>query len=296
MTTLTSSGGSCTFGTGYPTVLATTLINTLKNETLTKDLIAGKVDEVKRLAEKQVGDGTGFLEVMIVHPQIDEEVMLPLVCKAAHDATGLPLYIDSTNINAIRRTLDIYPYKPVLSVSADSERLEPMLNLVKESGSAVICLCMDDKGIPATAVERMAIAERIIQRAREIGIPDDDIAIDPLVMAMGVSEPDSMLVAFDVLRAVKQKYQFSTFLGIENAGYGLPYKESIDLAYLLAAIPAGMDVALIDPPLCTRLGQDGLTLIFAENFLSGRDPYAKKYLAYLRKNDLIKRRKQNDEK
>jgi hypothetical protein len=57
-----------------------------------QDLIAGKVDEVKRLAEKQVGDGTGFLEVMIVHPQIDEEVMLPLVCKAAHDATGC-LYI-----------------------------------------------------------------------------------------------------------------------------------------------------------------------------------------------------------
>jgi 5-methyltetrahydrofolate--homocysteine methyltransferase len=290
MTTITSSSKACTFGTGFPTVLATMLINTLKNDNLARDLIRGDMDEVKRLAEIQNEDGIGMLQIMVAHPEINEEEILPKVCKAAHDATGLPLYIDSTNINAIRRTLDIFPYKPLLSVSGDLNRLEKILLLVKECNAAVICLCMDDTGIPTTVSGRLAIAENIIKNAREIGISDDDLVIDPLVMAVGVSEPDSMQVTLGVLREIKQKQSFSTFLGIDNAGFGMPYKDSIDLAYLLAAIPAGLDVALLDPPLCSSIGREGLNLMFAANFISGRDPYAKEYLSYLRKNQLIKKR------
>jgi 5-methyltetrahydrofolate--homocysteine methyltransferase len=290
MTTITSSSKACTFGTGLPTVLATMLINTLKNDNLARDLIRGDMDEVKRLAETQNVDGTGMLQIMVAHPEINEEEILPKVCTAAHDATGLPLYIDSTNINALRRTLDIFPYKPLLSVSGDLNRLEKILLLVKESNSAVICLCMDDTGIPTTVSGRLAIAENIIKNAREIGISDDDLVIDPLVMAVGVSEPDSMQVTLGVLREIKQNQVFSTFLGIDNAGFGMPFKDSIDLAYLLAAIPAGLDVALLDPPLCSSIGREGLNLMFAANFISGRDPYAKEYLSYLRKNKLIKKR------
>jgi 5-methyltetrahydrofolate--homocysteine methyltransferase len=289
MTTITSSSKACTFGTGLPTVLATMLINTLKNDNLARDLIRGDMDEVKRLAETQNVDGTGMLQIMVAHPEINEEEILPKVCTAAHDATGLPLYIDSTNINALRRTLDIFPYKPLLSVSGDLNRLEKILLLVKESNAAVICLCMDDTGIPTTVSGRLAIAENIIKNAREIGISDDDLVIDPLVMAVGVSEPDSMQVTLGVLREIKQNQVFSTFLGIDNAGFGMPFKDSIDLAYLLAAIPAGLDVALLDPPLCSSIGREGLNLMFAANFISGRDPYAKEYLSYLRKNQLIKK-------
>lgn len=290
MTTITSSRKACTFGTGFPTVLATMLINTLKNDNLARDLIRGDMDGVKRLAEIQNDDGTGMLQIMVAHPEINEEEILPKVCKAAHDATGLPLYIDSTNISAIRRTLDIFPYKPLLSVSGDSSRLEKLLLLVKESNAAVICLCMDDTGIPTTVLGRLAIGEKIIQSAREIGISDDDLVIDPLVMSVGVSEPDSMQVTLGVLHEIKQKQFFSTFLGIDNAGFGMPYKDLIDLAYLLAVIPAGLDVALLDHPLCSSIGREGLNLMFAANFISGRDPFAKNYLSYLRKNQLIKKR------
>lgn len=291
MTILTSLSGNCTFGTGYPTILVSMLINTLKDENLARSLIRGDFDIVRRLAEKQCHDGTGILQIMVAHPEIDEEVILPKVCKAAHDASGLPLYIDSTNITAIKRTLEKYPYKPILSLSANVDRLQPMLNLVKGSGTAVICLCMDDQGIPSTFEGRLAIGERIIQQAREIGIPDDDIVMDPLVMAAGVSEPNSLSISLELLRFFKKKFSFSTFLGIDNAGFGMPLKSTIDLAYLLAAIPAGLDAALLDPLLYPCVGRQNLNLLFAANFISGRDPYAIKYLAYLRKNKLIKSRK-----
>ena len=291
MTTLTSSSGNLTFGTGHPTILASMLINTLKDDSLALSLIQDDFDKVKRLAEKQCNDGTGMLQIMVAHPDIDEELILPKACKAAHDVSGLPLYIDSTNVNAMRRTLDILPYKPIFSTSGDPDRLQSMLELTKESKAALICLCMDHNGIPTTVSGRFSIGEMIANRARTIGIADDDLVIDPLVMATGVSEPDAMLVTLELLRQFKQKYSFSTFLGIDNAGFGMPYKDTIDMAYLLAAIPAGLDVALLDPPLCSGIGRDGLNLLFASNFISGRDPYAKQYLSYLRRNQLIKSRK-----
>jgi 5-methyltetrahydrofolate--homocysteine methyltransferase len=290
MTTITGSTSKCTFGTGLPTVLGAMQINTLKSETLAHELIGGNLDIVKKLAEIQCGDGVGFLQVMVAHPEIDEEVMLPKVCKAAHDAVGLPLYIDTTNITAIRKTLDIYAFKPILSVNGDPQRLQPMLQLVRESGAAVICLCMDDHGIPATSSGRLDIAFKIVKLARDLHIPDEDIVIDPLVMASGVSEPDSMIITLEVLREIKQNLPFSTFLGIDNAGYGMPFKYEIDLAYLIGAIPAGLDAALLEPPLCSEIGREGLNLIYAANFITGRDPYAKEYLDYLRRNQLIKGR------
>lgn len=289
MTTITSAAGSCTFGSGHPTVLAAMLINALKNADLAQKIIHNDFDEVKRLAEVQRQDGVGFLQVMIAHPEMDEPDKLPKVCQAAHDASGLPLYIDSANVDAIRRTLDVFPFKPILSTSGEESRLVPMLQLVKECGAAVICLCMDGDGIPETAAGRLAIAARIIERAREIGIPDEDLVIDPLVMTAGVSGPDSMPVTLEVLRQVKERYNLATFLGIDNAGFAMPQKDVLDLAYLLAAMPAGLDAALLEPPLCSTLGRPGTTLLFAANFITGRDPYARQYLRYLRRNNLIEK-------
>lgn len=296
MTTISGSDSVCTFGTGFPTVLAAMLINTLKNETLTRELIQGNFDGVRELAERQRGDGVGLLQIMIAHPELDEEILLPKVCKAAQDAVGLPLYIDSTNINAIRRTMDAVPGKPILSVNGDPDRLTPMLEFVKESGAAVICLCMDENGIPSTSDGRMEIANKIVKLARDLGIPDDDLVIDPLVMAVGFAEPDGMLVTLEALKKIKQTTPFSTFLGIDNAGFAMPLKDTIDLAYLLAAIPAGLDAALIDPPLTSQIGREGLNLLFASNFISGRDPYAKQYLAYLRRNQLVKGKQDHGQK
>lgn len=287
MTTISGTKNICTFGVGNPTVMAAMLINTLKNETLANELIQGNFEGVKELAARQRGDGVGMLQIMIAHPEIDEEKLLPMVCKAAQDTAGLPLYIDSTNISAIRKTMDLVPGKPILSVNGDPERLYPMLEFVKESGAAVICLCMDEHGIPPTAIGRLEIMHKIVEQARKLGIQEDDLVIDPLVLAVGFSEPDSMLVTLEVLREVKRTTPFSTFLGIDNAGFAMPYKDNIDLAYLLAAIPAGLDVALIDPPLCSHVGREGLNLLFAANLIGGRDPYAKQFLAYLRRNNLV---------
>jgi 5-methyltetrahydrofolate--homocysteine methyltransferase len=289
MTILIGTEVTTEFGTGHPTIIASMLINTLKNEELAREIISGKMDTVKKLAEEQRVHGTGFLHIMIAHPEIDEEKLLPSVCKAAEDASGLPLYIDSSDIVAIKRTLDVIDSKPILSVNGEELKMKKMLPLVKDGNTAVICLCFDEDGISPNAETRISVAEKIVQRARSIGIADDDLVIDPLAMSVGVCDYDSMMVSFEGLRLVKERLNLSTFLGVDNVGFGLPFKDYIDFAFLLAAIPTGLDSALLEPMIATEIGIRGIVQLNAVNFMSGRDPYAKEYSRYLRKNNLTKK-------
>lgn len=290
MTTLTSVEGTCTFGSGHPTVLAGMLVNTLRNRDLAADIMKGNLDAVRRLAEAQRLDGVGFLQVMLAHPELDEKALLPEVCIAVHDSSGLPLYIDTADVEALQRTLDLFQYKPIISVNGEEQKLNAILPLVRESGCAVICLCMDERGIPDSVEERVEIAEKIMQRAQAEGIDPDDIVIDPLVLAAGAAEPDSMQITLGVLREIKRRHGSATFLGIDNAGFGMPQKDLIDMAYLMAAIPAGLDAALLEPPTCSTIDIEGLVLLFASDFLSGNDPFAKNFLALARKYGLVKKR------
>ena len=90
-----------------------------------------------------------------------------------------------------------------------------------------------------------------------------------------------MQVTLGVLREVKQCFDLATFVGIDNSGFAMPYKDLIDTVYLLAAVPAGMDVALVETFFHTRAGREGLCMFFAGNFISGKDAYTQEYLAYL---------------
>jgi 5-methyltetrahydrofolate--homocysteine methyltransferase len=289
-TVIESSEGKLMIGTGHPTAIAGMLINTLKDDVLIAELVHGKLDRVRSLAEKQRLLGVGFLDVMIAHPNINEKELLPKVCLAAHKASGLPLSIDSADVEALQNTLDAYPYKSIInSVNGEKNKIETILPLVKESGSAVIGLCMDEAGMPHTVEEKMRVTQKLVDVIAEYGIEKDDLIIDPLCYSAAVVAPDSMLVTLETLRRIKQQYGMTTFLGTDNAGFGMPQKDYIDLAYAMAAIPVGVDAVLLEPPTTSTLGLEGFTLFFAADFLSGNDLNGKRYLKFIRAHGLHKK-------
>jgi 5-methyltetrahydrofolate--homocysteine methyltransferase len=288
-TIIESSDGKLSLGTGHPTAIAGMLINTLKDDALTADLVRGKLDRVKLLAEKQKLLGVGFLDVMIAHPDVDEKELLPKVCIAAHESSGLPLSIDSADVDALKNTLDAFPYKSIInSFNGEKNKIETILPLVKESGSAVIGLCMDEGGMPHTVEEKMRLAQKLVDSAAEYGIEKDNLIIDPLCFSASVVPPDSLLVTLETLRLVKEQYGTTTFLGTDNAGFGMPQKDYIDIAYIMAAIPAGVDAVLLEPPTTSTLGLEGFTLFLASDFISGNDPNGKRYLKFIRAHNLHK--------
>ena len=83
--------------------------------------------------------------------------------------TSVPLQIDTSNYEAMARSLRLYNGKPLLnSVCGKEESLEKVLPLVKKYGAAVVALTLDDSGIPQTAEGRIAIAEKMTAAYRRL--------------------------------------------------------------------------------------------------------------------------------
>lgn len=186
-----------------------------------------------------------------------------------------------TGRSPIAAGLAAAPGKPLVnSVSGETKRLETVLLLVKERGAAVIGLTMDDRGIPPTAEERVAVAEKILNRAAQMGIPAEDVVIDPLVLTVG-SDSKAALVTLQTIEILRKSLGVNVNVGASNVSFGLPERPVVNAAFLTLCIQAGATCAITDP------AKMGLT-VRATDLLLGRDPNSMRYLKYFRAVEKLK--------
>ena len=127
-----------------------------------------------------------MLDVNAGVPLADEPKILADSIKLIQEITDVPLCIDSSIVEALKRGLEAYEGKALLnSVTGEEERLETVLPLVKKFGCAVIGISNDDSGISEDINVRFDVAKKIVERAMDHGIPKEDVIIDPLVMPVG---------------------------------------------------------------------------------------------------------------
>jgi 5-methyltetrahydrofolate--homocysteine methyltransferase len=139
---------------------------------------------------------------------------------------------------------------------------------------------MDDNGIPKTAEERTAVAEKIINRAAQMGIPVEDIIIDPLVLTVG-SDSKSALVTLQTIALVRKEFGVNVNLGASNVSFGLPDRPSINQAFLSLAMQLGATCSITDP---VKFG----AAIKATDLLLGKDENSLRYLKYFRAMEKLK--------
>ena len=102
-------------------------------------------------------------------PEIDEPAMLCRCVKELQAVCNLPLQLDSTDPAALEQAMRLYNGKPMInSVNGSAESMEAIFPLVKKYGGLVVCLTLDEKGIPETAEGRLAIARRIVERPQNM--------------------------------------------------------------------------------------------------------------------------------
>ena len=146
-------------------------------------------------------------------PGLDEPAVLTKMVEAIQEVTGLPLQLDTSNPEAMERALRRYNGKPLInSVNGKEESLNAILPLVKKYGGGLVCLALDDNGIPATAEGRVAIAEKIIARAEALGIPRRELLVDGLTMPVSAGG-DNAKVTLATLAGAK-KLGVKTALGV----------------------------------------------------------------------------------
>jgi 5-methyltetrahydrofolate--homocysteine methyltransferase len=165
-------------------------------------------------------------------------------------------------------------------VSAERHQLESILPIVKDRGAAVIGLTIGDEGIPKTPEARLRAAERIVEGAARLGIPPEDIIIDPLVMAVG-SDSLAAVVTLQTIELIKKELGANVNLGASNVSFGLPDRSTVNRAFLAMAIHAGATCSITDP---IKLG----ATIRASDVLAGRDDFAMRYIKYFRSVDAMR--------
>jgi 5-methyltetrahydrofolate--homocysteine methyltransferase len=261
-----------------PFVIIGEKINPTGRKKLAAALQGGDYDYVKALAVKQVEAGADILDVNVGVPGLDEVAVLPEVAKIVSESVEVPLCIDTANPAALEAALAVLPGKPLVnSVNGEEKSLERVLPLVKEYGVAVIGLVMDDDGIPATAEQRLSVADKIFERAGQLGIPENDIVIDPLVLTVG-ADSSAGKVTLGTVELVRSEIGANINLGASNVSFGLPDRHLINQAFLSVAMQAGATCAITDPIKLTAI-------IRAADLLLGRDDHGMRYLKYWRKHN-----------
>ncbi len=222
-------------------------INPTGKKKLQQALRDNDIDYILTEALKQEEAGADILDVNVGLPEIDEPVMMENAVLKIQSVTGLPLQLDTTDIEALERGLRIYNGKPMVnSVNGKAEIIESVMPLVAKYGGVLVGLPLDEDGIPSTSEGRLAVAERIYEAADRYGIPRKDIVIDGLAMTIS-SDPDSAITTLDTVKGVRDRFSGHSILGVSNISFGLPARELINSYFLSMAMLNGLSCAIINP-------------------------------------------------
>jgi len=260
-----------------PTVIIGERINPTGRKKVLAALEAGDFDIVRSDAISQVQAGARVLDVNAGVPGADEPALLQQVMRAVMEVTGVPLCIDTASPPALEAALSIYDGKALVnSVNGEEKSLNAVLPLVKEHGAAVIGLCMDDNGIPATPEARLQAAAKIIERAATLGISPEDVIIDPLAMTMGAA-PTAGRTTLKTVELVVREFGVNITMGASNVSFGLPDRNFVNATFIAMAIHAGLTCPITNP-----LVPEVAIAVLGADLSMGRDEYGMNWIKAFR--------------
>lgn len=231
------------------------------------------IDYIIKEGIAQRDAGAHILDVNVGLPEIDECKMMEDAVYNLQAVLPTPLQIDTTNIAALERALRIYNGKPMLnSVNGKQKNMEEVFPIAKKYGSVVVCLCLDENGIPETAEGRIAVAEKIIKTAKEYGINKKDLIVDALTMTISTDKNN----AKETLKAVKyirETLGVNTVLGVSNISFGLPQRDVINTAFFTLALQSGLSAGIINPKSSSMMNA-----YYSYNALAGLDDNCTEYI------------------
>lgn len=279
-TLLKSKANQVKITTDGPVTIIGESINPTRRKKLTASLLSGEMGYIFELAKIQIDTGADVLDVNVGAPGVDEVTMLPRVALAVSEQFDVPLCLDSSNRDALAAALKVMPGKPLVnSVNGEEACLGKLLPLIKEFGAAVIGLTMDDNGIPTEADVRLRIAAKILERAVKIGIPTEDVVIDPLVLTVGADQKAGQ-VTLTTIQLVRKEFGVNINLGASNVSFGLPDRHTVNQAFLALGAGAGASCVITNPEKLTPI-------IRASDLLLGRDAFAGRFIKDFRKRQAL---------
>ncbi len=246
-TIVSSADKTLTIGSDQPFCIIGERINPTGRKAFQEQLRAGDLSAVEKDVADQIAGGAMMLDVNMGAPLVDEAALLADSVRLIQRLTDVPLCIDSSIVEALEAGLAAYEGKALVnSVTAEDERMEMILPLVKKYGAAVIALPNDDKEIPEDPQRRFELTEYVVDKATgTYGIPIEDIVIDPLAMPIGA---DSQMVVrtLETIHLIADRIGVNMTLGASNVSFGMPDRHTLNSVFLPLAMGAGLTSAIMD--------------------------------------------------
>jgi 5-methyltetrahydrofolate--homocysteine methyltransferase len=228
---------------------------------------------IKHLAKEQVKAGVDLLDINAGTTPDKEPGDLAWLVRIVQEVVEAPLCLDSANPVALTEALKHIRQEPMInSINGDPERLENILPIVVKYHCLVIAMALDGIRFPKSVDDRLNVLKKVFNATRDIGVSDEKMYIDPLVMAIG-TDIKAGLTALEAMRVIKRIYPRSHIIcGLSNISFGLPGRSLINRTFLTLAMEAGLDSAIFDP-----MDQQLRESLLATELLLGKDPFCRRY-------------------
>lgn len=232
-------------------------------------------DLIRERARKQAEAGATFLDVCASVEEAEEVETLKWMIDLVQEVTDTPICVDSPSA---RSCVAAIPFckRPGLvnSVSLEGDKIDTIFPVIADTDWECVALLCDNDGIPDSVERRMKVFHGIMEKAKEYGIAPSRLHIDPLVVTLSTDET-ALTVFADCCRQIKAEYpEIHITSGLSNISFGLPARKNINQAFMVLAMNAGMDSAIVDPTNKNMIG-----MIYATNALLEKDEYCLNYIA-----------------
>ncbi len=274
-TVLRSATKEVVIGHGRRFCLIGERINPTGRRIFQDQLRAGDLSAIERDVRAQVEGGADVLDVNMGVPLTDEPELLAKAITMVQQLTDLPICIDSSVVEALEAGLSVYQGRALVnSITAEDERMELILPLVKRYDAAVIALPNDAEEIPMEADRRLELVQHIVDVAtQEYGIAEADIVIDPLAMPIG-ADTTNAITTMETMRRIREVHGLNMTCGASNVSFGMPARHTLGAAFLPMAMTAGLTSAIMD----TRTPQI-VEAVKAADLLLGHDEWGGEWIA-----------------
>ena len=261
-------------------------INPTGKKKIKNALIKNDMEYLIKESINQINSGAQILDLNVGIPEIDQISSMTNLINEIQSVLNTPLQIDSDNPLVIEKALRNYCGKAIInSVTGKISSLKTIVPLAKKYGAAIVGLTIDENGLPKSTLDRVSIAEKIINYCISKGIPNENIFIDALTMTVSAQQkevPDTL----NALKEIKNKYNVKTILGTSNISHGLPNRSVLNRTFLTMALSNGLNATITDPT-CN----DIFETILAYRVLNGEDIDS---INYIRNFDCTKDKKDKE--
>ena len=270
---LTMRSSLVRLGGDAPLCLVGERINPTGKKVLQAELAAGTFTEALRFASEQTAAGAPVLDVNVGAPMVDETVVLPALIQELCARHAIPLSLDSSNPEAIAAALPFVPGSCLVnSISGEPGRMERLGPLCRQWGSPCVLLPIQGKDLPVKAADRIAIIERLIRQAEDLGVARRLMVVDVLALAVA-SASEAAVEGMTTIRWCAEQ-GIPTVIGLSNISFGLPARELVNTTFLAMCAGAGLSGCIANPG-SARIRE----AVGAVNVLLGHDAGAERFVA-----------------